>query len=205
VKPFTNFMKMKSIAVLVFPDADELDFVGVYEVLGNCNRLLEEGTVNLDRPLQVDIVARQSPIQCRNGLKVVPDKITSDFGLYDILIVPGGGGIRALMEDKNLLQDLKRFSQDHVVCSVCTGSLVLGAAGILEGKRALTHRWFLKELETYAKLGSGRVHLDENVMTSVGISSSIDLGLKLVELLYDKATARKVAERMELPATYYPQ
>jgi cyclohexyl-isocyanide hydratase len=202
-KDLVDFRKVRSIAIFIFPDVDEFDFVGVYEVLGNANRMMEEGSLKLDRPLHVDVLASQSPISCRNGLRVVPHKVSSDFTTYDALIVPGGGGVWPLMKDASLLQKLRQYANDHVVCSVCTGSLLLGAAGILEGKKALTHQWYLNELRTYAEPAAGRVHVDNNIVTAGGISSSIDLGLKLLELVYDAPTARKVAERLELPLGYY--
>ena len=197
-----DFKKVRSIAIFIFPDVDEFDFVEAYEVLGNANRMIEEGKLELDEPLHVAILATESPISCRNGLKVVPHEVSSDFTPYDALIVPGGGGIRPLMKNANLLRELHRFANDHLICSVCTGSLLLGAAGVLEGKRALTHHWYLDELRTYAEPATGRVHVDSNVVTSAGISASIDLGLKLLELIYDASTARKVAERLELPSAY---
>ena len=199
-----DFGSVRSIAILVFPDVEELDFVGVHEVLGNCSRMAEEGELKLDRPIHVDIVATESPILCRNGLKVVPSNVASDFSSYDMLVVPGGRGIRALMGNEQFLQILREYAQDHLVCSVCTGSLVLGAAGVLRGKSALTHNWYSNELAEYARVATGRVCVDGNIVTGAGISSSIDVGLKLLELLYDKSVARKVAERLELPATYYP-
>jgi len=205
VRHLIDFKKVRSIAIFIFPDVEELDFVGVYEVLGNTSRMIEEGTFKLDRTLHVDLLATKSIVSCRNGLKVVPDKVSSDFTSYDALIIPGGRGIRPLMKDSSFLQRLRLFAQDHLTCSVCTGSLLLGAAGILKGKRALTHHWYLTELKAYAEPAAGRVHVDDNVITSAGISSSIDLGLKLLEILYDESIARKVAERLELPTTYYKE
>lgn len=195
--------KVRRIAIFIFPDVEELDFVGVYEVLCNSKSMAEEGTLRLDRLLHVDVLARESPVLCANGLKVVPHKVSSDFGSYDALILPGGRGIQPLMKNASLLQRLRQFAQDHLICSVCTGSLLLGEAGILKGKKALTHRRHITELEEYAELAAGRVHVDNNVITGAGVSSSIDLGLKLLEMLYDKTTARKVAERLELPTLYY--
>jgi len=202
VRYLIDFKKVRSIAIFIFPDVEELDFVGVYEVLGNTNRMIEEGTLKLNRTLHVDLLATESIVSCRNGLKVVPDKVSSDFTSHDALIIPGGRGIRPLMKDSSFLQRLRLFAKDHLICSVCTGSLLLGAAGILMGKRALTHHWYLTELKAYAEPAAGRVHVDDNVITSAGISSSIDLGLKLLEILYDESIARKVAERLELPTTY---
>jgi cyclohexyl-isocyanide hydratase len=198
-----DFKKIRSLAIFIFPDVEELDFVGVYEVLGNANTMLKEGTLKLDGPLRVDVLATESPVSCTNGLRVLPDKVSSDFTPYDALIIPGGGGIRPLMKDDDFLEKLHQFAKDHLICSACTGSLLLGAAGILDGKKALTHQWYAKELQGYAEPAGGRVHVDGNVVTAAGVSSSIDLGLKLLELLYDLSTARKVAERLELPAGYY--
>ncbi len=198
-----DFKKIRYFAIFIFPDVEEFDFVGVYEVLGSANTMLKEGALKLDRPLRVDVLATESPVSCTNGLKVLPDKVSSDFTPYDALIIPGGGGIRPLMKDDGFLEKLRQFGNDHVICSVCTGSLLLGAAGILDGKKALTHQWYVKELEGYAEPAGGRAHVDGNVVTSAGVSSSIDLGLRLLELIFDAATARKVAERLELPFGYY--
>jgi len=205
VRSLIDLKNVRSIAIFIFPDVEELDFVGVYEVLGNTNRMIEEGTLKLDRPLHVDLLATESMVSCRNGLKVIPDKVSSDFTSYDALIIPGGRGIRPLMKDPSFLERLRLYAEDHLICSVCTGSLLLGAAGILKGKRALTHHWYLTELKSYAEPAAGRVHVEDNVITSAGISSSIDLGLKLLEILYDEKVARKVAERLELPTTYYDE
>jgi transcriptional regulator GlxA family with amidase domain len=144
---------------------------------------------------------RQSDAQ--TGLKVLPDKVSSDFISYDVLIIPGGGGIRSLMKDEGFLEKLREFAKDHVICSVCTGSLLLGAAGILDGKKALTHQWYVKELQGYAQPARGRVPVDGNVVTAAGVSSSIDLGLRLLELMFDASTAHRVAERLELPPSRY--
>jgi cyclohexyl-isocyanide hydratase len=192
-----DLQKVKSIAIFVFPDVEELDFVGLYEVLCKSTGMREEGFLALDRALHVEIIARESPVLCRNGLKVVPHKTSLDFGPYDVLIIPGGRGIEPLMKDADLLQRIRQFAQDHVVCSVCTGSLLLAAAGLLEGKRALTHHEHIAELRAFAEVAAGRVHVDNNVITSAGISCSIDLGLELLKLFYNKETALKVADRLE--------
>jgi cyclohexyl-isocyanide hydratase len=148
--------------------------------------------------LNVDIIAEESLVLCRNGLKVVPHKVTSDFNSYDVLIIPGGNGITSLMKNTRLLEKIRQFARDHVICSVCTGSLLLGAAGVL-GKKALTHHEHLADLRAYAEAATGRVYVDGRVITTAGISSSIDLGVKLLEMIYDEKTAQMVAERLELP------
>jgi cyclohexyl-isocyanide hydratase len=198
-----DFKKVRSISVFIFPNVEELDFVGVYETLGSINTMLKEGILKLNGPLKIDVLAAESPIKCTNGLTVLPEKVSSDFTPYDVLIIPGGGGIRPLMKDNGFLEKLREFAKNHVIYSVCTGSLLLGAAGILDGKKALTHQWHVKELQGYAQPAIGRVHVDGNVVTAAGVSSSIDLGLKLIELIFDASIARKVAERLELPPGYY--
>lgn len=174
---------VRNIAVFIFADVEELDFVGVYEVLCKSRGMKEEGVLAFDSPLRVDIIARESPV---------------------LLIIPGGNGITPLMKDTSLLEKIHQFAQDHVICSVCTGSLLLGAAGVL-GKKALTHHEHVADLKAYAEAATGRVHVNNKVITSAGISSSIDLGLKLLEMIYDEKTAQKVADRLELPARYNPQ
>lgn len=189
---------VRNIAIFIFADVEELDFVGVYEVLCKSRGMREEGVLAFDSSLNVEIIAEESPVLCRNGLKVVPHKVTSNFNSYDALIIPGGRGIIPLMRDARLLEKIRQFASDRVICSVCTGSLLLGAAGVL-GKKALTHHEHVGELKAYAEAATGRVHVDHNVITSAGISSSIDLGLKLLEMIYDEKTARKVADRLEFP------
>lgn len=196
-----EFAKVRNIAIFIFADVEELDFVGVYEVLCKSRGMKDEGVLAPDRPLQVDILAGESPVLCRNGLKVVPDKVSSDFNSYDLLIIPGGNGITPLMKNTNLLEKIRQFGRDHIIASVCTGSLLLGAAGVL-GKKALTHHEHLGDLKAYAETATGRVHVEGKVVTSAGISSSIDLGVKLLEMIYDDETARKVADRLELPTGY---
>jgi cyclohexyl-isocyanide hydratase len=190
---------VRNIAIFIFAGVEELDFVGVYEVLCKSIGMREEGVLELNSPLHVDIIARESPVLCRNGLKVMPHKVSSDFSSYDLLIIPGGNGITPLMKDTSLLERIRQFARNHIICSVCTGSLLLGAAGVLEGKRALTHHEHLADLMAYVEAATGRVHADNNVITSAGISSSIDLGLKLLEMIHDEKAARKVADRLEVP------
>jgi len=196
-----DLRNVRNIAVFIFADVEELDFVGVYEVLCKSRGMIEEGVIALDNPLNVDIIAEESLVLCRNGLKVVPHKVTSDFNSYDVLIIPGGNGITSLMKNTRLLEKIRQFARDHVICSVCTGSLLLGAAGVL-GKKALTHHEHLADLRAYAEAATGRVYVDGRVITTAGISSSIDLGVKLLEMIYDEKTAQMVAERLELPSSH---
>jgi len=193
-------MHLKKAAIFIFPDVEELDFVGVFEVLAKSRGMHEEDAIHLDKPIQVDILAREKEVKCRNGLIVKPNKIASSFNGYDILIVPGGKGVYKVMKDKKILTNIQAFARErkHFVCSVCTGSLILGKAGILANKKAATHHMHRNELKEYCKIAKERVVVDDNIITSGGIACSIDLGLKLLKLLYGKDIAEKVAERLEI-------
>jgi len=191
---------MKKVAIFIFPDVEELDFVGVFEVLTKSRGMHEEGIIRLDEPIQVDILAREKEVKCRNGLIVKPNKVAFNFDGYNILIVPGGIGIYEVMKDKEILTNIQAFTKErkHLVCSVCTGSLLLGEAGILANKKAATHHMHRNELKEYCKVAKERVVADGNIITSGGIACSIDLGLKLLERLYGRDIAERVAERLEI-------
>lgn len=194
---------MKKAAIFVFPDVEELDFVGVFEVLAKSRGMHEEGIIKLDEPIQIDILAREKEVKCRNGLIVKPNKTSSNFESYDILIVPGGKGVYKMMKDKEILAKIRAFAREknHLVCSVCTGSLILGKAGILANKKAATHHMHRNELKKYCKVAKERVVVNGSVITSGGIACSVDLGLKLLELLYEKDIAEKVSERLEIKSS----
>ncbi|MCW4020631.1 MAG: DJ-1/PfpI family protein [Candidatus Bathyarchaeota archaeon] len=193
-------MRIKKIGVYVFPKVEELDFAGVYEVLAKSRAMKEDGTLSIEYPLQVDILASEESIECANGLVVKPHKIIDNFQEYDMIIVPGGRGIRALIRNKSFLRKIKRFSEEHIVCAVCTGALVLAEAGVLEGKTATTHHNHKEKLKRFCKVADSRVVVDSNVITAGGVSCSLDLGLKILETIYDKKTVGLVANRLEIAA-----
>ena len=170
---------------------EELDFVGIYEVLAKarlygCN-------------IEVRTIAKESPIKCANGLIVVPHESLEGAYSYDILVVPGGRGVNSLMEDEKLLEIIKTFSKEKMVCSVCTGAFLLAKAGILEGRRATTHHAYLDMFAKFCQVENKRVVEDGKIMTSGGVSSSIDLGIKILERFYGSEVAKNVAERIEWP------
>ena len=145
-------------------------------------------------------------ITCSNGLTIVPDEGLDNLEDYDILVVPGGGaskggGILNLLERRELLNILAAASKrGSLVCSVCTGALLLGKAGILHGRKATTHHDYVDRLSEYApgvKSVRAKVVVDGNVITGGGISSSIDTGLKIIEETLGGDTADRVAELIE--------
>src|SRR5689334_10102680 len=119
------------IGILVFSGVQQLDLTGPYEVFAT----LPEAKVHL-------IWKDRAPIKSATGLELGPTMTFGECPALDVVCVPGGGGVNALLEDEDVLEFLRRQAkQARYVTSVCTGSLVLGAAGLLKGRRATTH-WF---------------------------------------------------------------
>jgi len=189
------------IAILVFPGVEELDFVGFLEALAVSNRVME--CEYFEKKL---VGTEKGPVLCSGGMKVIPDQTLSELGAHDLLFVPGGGasrrtGVDLLMKDRQVLDRLKEsFREGKRVWSVCTGALVLGKAGLLRGRRATTHHASMDQMKSAgATVISERVVTDGRVTTGGGISSSIDVGLALVEQELGKRIRKKVEERMEYP------
>jgi cyclohexyl-isocyanide hydratase len=187
------------VAILVFPGAEELDFVGFLETLTVANRLKGK------RYFEVKLVGTQrDPITCSGGMKVVPAQDLSELRDHDLLFLPGGGassktGVAALMKNRQVLDRLEEsYVEGKRIVSVCTGALVLGRAGLLKGRRAITHHMYLDQLKSFGAIAtSERVVTDGRVTTGGGISSSIDTGLALVEEELGPDIRREVANRME--------
>jgi len=127
------------VGIYIFPDVEELDFIGVFEVLAKTRSMKEEGRLPIEKALQVDVIASENIITCANGLIVKPHKVIDNFEGYDMLIVPGGKGVNQLIDDAKFLKKLRDFAEEHMISSVCTGAFVLGKAGLLKGKKATTH------------------------------------------------------------------
>lgn len=169
------------VAILVFPGVEELDF-GFLEVLAVANRTKGEAWFEMEL-----VGVSRGPIRCSGGMRVVADKTIARARGYDLIFVPGGGaskggGVDLVSKDARVL-DLLRSAERHgkMVWSVCTGALVLGGAGLLRGKKGVTHHAYLHRLELYgAEVARRRVVSDGKVTTGGGISSSIDVGLELV-------------------------
>jgi cyclohexyl-isocyanide hydratase len=190
---------MEKVGIYIFPDVEELDFIGVFEVLAKSRSMKDEGKLPIEKPLQVDVIASENIITCANGLMVKPHKITDSFEGYDLLIVPGGKGVTKLFGAAEFLKKIREFARDHMICSVCTGALILGKAGLLKGKKATTHHNAREALREFCEVVDSRVYIDDNVISAGGVSCSLDLGLKILEITYGKKTAEMVADQMEIP------
>ena len=184
------------IAVALFPQVTALDAVGPYEVL----QRLPGATVTF-------VGEQRGEVRTDNGfLGLTVDGTFAEVPAPDVVIVPGGVGTRRLLEDGAPILDWVRAVHEtsRFTTSVCTGALVLAAAGLLDGLSATTHWAAYAELEALGAEPTDRrvvEHLDHRIITAAGVSSGIDMALRLAELLVDADAARA----MQLMIEYDPQ
>jgi len=186
--------RVSKTAVIVFPYVEELDFVGVWEVLGTTHHLSEEEYIQT-----ITLGATQNSIKCAHGLTIIPDAAIENLSEYDAVIVPGGPGVSQAIKDGHLLKEIRQaYESRRLVCSVCTGAFILANAGILKDKRATTYHTEVEKLSKYGAVPvKERVVIDDNVITGAGVAASLDVGLKIVEILLGKESEMQVAEWIE--------
>jgi cyclohexyl-isocyanide hydratase len=180
------------IGILIFDEITQLDAMGPFEVFARIPGA------------QVLLVAKaKRPIAAQFGLTLVPHTDFRRCPKLDILCVPGGYGVSALLLDEKVLAFVGRqAAHARFVTSVCTGSLVLGAAGLLRGRRAACHWLSLPLLARFgAKPSSRRVERDGKFITAGGVTAGIDFGLQLAALVAGRAEAK----RIQLMIQYDPQ
>ncbi|MBU0516442.1 MAG: DJ-1/PfpI family protein [Proteobacteria bacterium] len=182
---------------LLFPDVEELDFVGPWEIIGMWSKMF-------DGPEQCLIVSQEGQaVRCAKGLQVKADHSFETCPPLDYLLVPGGQGTRREVDNAELISFVqKQAAGCRQVLSVCTGSFVLQAAGLLQGKRATTY-W--RSLDLLGKLPGvsvveERFARDGDIWTAAGVSAGIDLALALIADQAGPETAGKV----QLAVEYYP-
>lgn len=135
------------------------------------------------------------------GGELVTARYRPPLDAFDVLVVPGGPGTRALESDEEAIAWLATFPANRIHASVCTGALLLGAAGRLHGKRATTHKTAMKELARFGAIAVEDRVVDEGpLVTAGGVTSGIDLGLHLVERLAGREVAERIATQMEVVA-----
>lgn len=179
------------IGFLLFPRVQQLDLTGPYDVLAS----MPDTQARL-------IWKTLDPVRSSTGLVLTPDTTFEDCPPLDVICVPGGSGVSQLIPDDETLAFLRRQAATaRYVTSVCTGALVLGAAGLLRGRRATTHWAFHELLEPLGALPvKARVVRDGNVLTGGGITAGIDFALTLAaELIGDEA-----AQALQLELEYAP-
>ena len=184
-----------NIVIALFPRLTALDAIGPYEVL----QRLPDATVTF-------VGHERGEVRTDNGfLGLTVDRAFDEVPTADVVVIPGGVGTRALMDDDTMLGWIRTMHETtRFTTSVCTGSLLLGAAGLLTGLTATTH-WAAREelVATGALAVPQRVveHLDQRLITAAGVSSGIDMALRLSALLVDETAARA----MQLMIEYDPQ
>jgi len=178
------------VGILLFDGVEELDVVGVWEVLRKAKQL--------HPALSLSVITRatKESIACALGLTILAHEVKRDLSDLDLLVVPGGPGRKDVIADRGLLGKIAEFGRTKPVASVCTGALILQSAGLLTGRRATTHFLSRQEL-TEADVVTDRVVVDGRVITAGGVSASIDLGLRILEMNFGRELADEVAARIE--------
>lgn len=193
--------KQRSVAILLFDDAEDLDFCGPMSVFSMANRGLDP------EPFTIFTVAeKKKPITTRHGLTVTPAYAFDNHPAIDILIIPGGLGARREVHNDAVKEWIKTIAgtADHLL-SVCTGALLLGATGLLNGLQATTHHTAydkLLEIAPASKVVRDKRFVDNGrIIVAAGVTAGIDAALHMVGNLVDSECAQKVINVME----YRPQ
>jgi cyclohexyl-isocyanide hydratase len=179
-------------AFIIFDRMTALDFVGVYDPV---TRLKSMGFL---QDLTWDICATSERVTDDKGLIFTPTRTGAALNGYDLVIVPGGFGTRTLAEQPAFIDWLRTAADCPLKASVCTGALLLGAAGFLEGRRATTHRSAFQELAKYClTVLDDRVVEDGDVVTARGVTSALDLGLHLVQRYAGPEARERIRRQMD--------
>lgn len=182
------------IAFVLFDGLTFLDFAGFYDVINRLNFFEQTKGTTWETCAMTDQVTDES------GLSLKVDRVKPNLAEYDLVFVPGGMGTRKLRFDEAFVGWLRQAENVPLKVSVCTGSLLMGAAGFLTGKKATTHPNVYDLLEPYvAEVIQTRIVKDGNVITAGGVATSIDLGIYVVGLLAGQEAAANVKHQIDYP------
>jgi transcriptional regulator GlxA family with amidase domain len=187
----------KNVAILLFDDVELLDFAGPFEVFSVADELQRNEMFHT-----FTMATKPGTVRVRHGLKIVPDFTLESCPSPQVIVIPGGAGSRALLHVPSLHEWLRvKARSAEIVMSVCTGSLILGRAGLLDGLRATTHHNAFAELRLHAPntevIENQRFVDNGKILTSAGISAGIDCSLHVVARLLGEEAANHTAEYME--------
>ncbi len=200
-------MERKLVGIVLFENIEVLDFCGPFEVF-SVTRLNEEMRREEPSPFKVLLITENNePVITTGGMRVIPDHTFESCPELDVLVVPGGWGTRKEIKNQKMLNWLRlRAPEVEILTSVCTGSMLLGFAGLLDGHHATTHwrslDWMRESFPSVKVEYDKHVVEDGRIFTSAGISAGIDMALKVVERYYVENIARATARQMEYP---YPE
>ncbi|MGV8056975.1 MAG: DJ-1/PfpI family protein [Smithellaceae bacterium] len=184
-------MDITKIAIFLFDGITALDAVGPYEVLSK----IPQAEVTF-------VASRPGAVQSTGGLRLIAEHSIDEDYVYDIIVIPGGEGIEKMLDNDVILDWIRRMHQQtKYTVSVCTGALLLGAAGLLQSLRATTHWRHMERLTAFGAtpIKERYVH-DGKIITSAGVSAGIDMSLHLVKLL----RGPMVAQIIQLGIEYDP-
>ncbi|MGH7266032.1 MAG: DJ-1/PfpI family protein [Candidatus Rokuibacteriota bacterium] len=193
-----------NVGILVFDGVEVLDFAGPFEVFSR-TRLVpgpESRRSEDTAPFHVFTVAKTAaPVTATGGLRVIPHHGFADAPPIDLVLVPGGFGTRALLDDAETLDWIRRVAgQARKVTTVCTGSLLAAKAGLLRGRHATTH-WgaldLLDSLEAGVEVEREHRVVDDGIISSAGVASGIDMAFYVVETLFGRDVADETAHFIE--------
>ena len=191
-------MEKKNVGILLFNDVETLDFAGPFEVFSVTGQRDGEGSFNV-----FTFAKEKNPVLAINGLSINPHYAMNDCPQIDILIIPGGFGTRALLNEKYYIDwVLDKSKEVSLILSVCTGSLLLAKAGLLSGLKATTHHEcldLLASLDPSIRIKRERFTDNGNIITAAGIAAGIDMSLYVVGKLVGQAAAEETAKHMEYP------
>ena len=181
------------IAFVLFDDLTALDFVGVYDPLTRLK------TMGFLPDLAWDLCAPTATVEDEAGLRLLATRVGGSLEGYDLVVVPGGPGTRTLRYDPSFLAWLRTASSCPLKASVCTGSLLMGAAGFLDGRTATTHPAAFDLLREWPvqTVVDERIVDEGAVITARGVTSSIDLGLYLCEKLAGAEAGERIRRQID--------
>jgi transcriptional regulator GlxA family with amidase domain len=197
-------MTPKRVGIVLFDDIEVLDFAGPFEVF-SAVRLNEETRREAPSPFDLFLVAeRIAPVKTTGGMELLPHCSFEDCPRMDVLVVPGGWGTRRELNNPVMLAWLRsQAAAVETLTSVCTGSMLLGFAGLLDGLHATTHwrslDWMRDAFPSVTVEYDLHVVVDGRVFTSAGISAGIDMALQVVARYFGEDVARATAMHMEYP------
>ncbi|MFZ1910302.1 MAG: DJ-1/PfpI family protein [Burkholderiales bacterium] len=181
-------------AFVVFDRMTSLDFIGFYDPVTRLK------SMKIMDDFEWRICSTTRSVVDDRGLRIEADTVAQPLGSFDMLFVPGGFGTRTLQNDHEFVEWLKTANPARLKVSVCTGALLLGAAGFLRGRRATTHPSAHSELRAYCGSVVGERVVDEgDIVTAGGVSSAIDAGLHLVQKLAGEEARSRIAAQMDYP------
>lgn len=193
-------MKKRTVGIFLFDDAEVLDFAGPFEVFS------VTAQIHPDEPFQVLTISKDGqPVRAVNGLRVIPDHSFASAPPLDILIVAGGQGTRALLQDTNTLQWLEQaHRKSEYTLSICSAARLFAQIGALDRRPFCTHQDVYDHVLTLAPAAMPRktdryVQSHDRLFTSGGIAAGIDLSLHLVDILLGTEAAGTTAQYMEYP------